>query len=280
MFYRWLPLAAVMLVFFCAALLSLPVAAQNAGGIYQPVQTTPQDLAVIAEGQVVEVVKPDLIRLDNDRLYVIDNIRVPVLYSDAALTWLDQTLLNRPVVLRANPTIGPGGKDRMGNQTAHIVRKEDNLWIQQAMVAEGLAWADSTRTNRDLAVPLLQTEETARSGQKGFWSAPGMLPRLADKIGAERDAFMVVEGRVMNTADKKKIFFINFGEDWKTDFTLALRAENVASFPEGFTVASLQGKNIRMRGWVSERNGPMMDLTHAEQIEILEPTTGPAAATP
>jgi hypothetical protein len=28
-------------------------------------------------------------------------------------------------------------------------------------------------------------------------------------------------------------------------------------------------KHIRVRGWVSEQNGPMMEVTHPEQIEIL-----------
>ena len=30
-----------------------------------------------------------------------------------------------------------------------------------------------------------------------------------------------------------------------------------------------EGKRVRVRGWIDERNGPAMDLTHPEQVELL-----------
>jgi hypothetical protein len=131
-------------------------------------------------------------------------------------------------------------------------------------------WADSTRTNRDLIVPLLAAEDAARQSGAGFWAAPGMAPRDAGKIGAARDAFMIIEGEVVTTADKRDTLFVNFGDDWKTDFTLALRQEYVRNFGPGLDIASWQGRRLRVRGWVSERNGPAIELTHPEQIEWLD----------
>ena len=32
---------------------------------------------------------------------------------------------------------------------------------------------------------------------------------------------------------------------------------------------SLQGKRIRVRGWLKSFNGPMINATHPEQIEVL-----------
>jgi len=32
----------------------------------------------------------------------------------------------------------------------------------------------------------------------------------------------------------------------------------------------LEGRRVRVRGWIYERNGPTMDLTHPEQVEMLD----------
>jgi micrococcal nuclease len=36
---------------------------------------------------------------------------------------------------------------------------------------------------------------------------------------------------------------------------------------EGIDVAAYQGRRIRVRGWVESWNGPMIEITHPEQIE-------------
>ena len=36
-----------------------------------------------------------------------------------------------------------------------------------------------------------------------------------------------------------------------------------------FDIESLAGLRIRVRGWIKSFNGPMIDATHPEQIEVL-----------
>jgi len=38
---------------------------------------------------------------------------------------------------------------------------------------------------------------------------------------------------------------------------------------QGIDVRAFAGKRLRVRGWIEWRNGPMVRLTHAEQIEVL-----------
>jgi hypothetical protein len=42
------------------------------------------------------------------------------------------------------------------------------------------------------------------------------------------------------------------------------------------------GKRVRVRGWIEWRNGPMIEVSHAEQVEVLPsaPATGTAPAAP
>lgn len=247
--------------------MALPARAQ---ALAEATQLPPQKLQIIGQGVVSEILKPDLIRLDTGAIFVLDNIRVPALYADQALAWLDANLLSKHVVLYASPDLGDAARDRMGNSFAHGVISGDTArWVQGEMVANGLAWADSTATNRSLITELLALEDKARTASLGFWSSPGMAVRKIEDIGTARNQFMVVTGSAVETADKKSVFFANYGKDWKTDFTLSLTKQNSRNFPSGFHMDMLKDKPVRVRGWVFEKNGPMIELTHPEQIEFL-----------
>jgi micrococcal nuclease len=39
---------------------------------------------------------------------------------------------------------------------------------------------------------------------------------------------------------------------------------------EGIDPTSWNGKTVRVRGWLTLLNGPEIELTHAEQIEVLD----------
>jgi hypothetical protein len=65
--------------------------------------------------------------------------------------------------------------------------------------------------------------------------------------------------------------YLNFGADYKTDFTLSFSRESLRSLQErGVDFKSLQGVRVRARGWLRWFNGPLIDVTHPEQIEVLE----------
>ena len=64
--------------------------------------------------------------------------------------------------------------------------------------------------------------------------------------------------------------YLNFARDWKSDFTVSVARKDVSAFTaEGIDLKALAGKRVRVRGWVIWRNGPMIEATHPEQIELL-----------
>lgn len=264
-----------ILAVFALMLLS-PLPARAAG--YTPVQTDLTALQQVGEGTVTEILRPDMLRVDDARVFVIDDIRVPPLFSDDAIQYLTAHVLHKKVRLLANANIGAGARDRMGNPLAHVQLADDGGWLQAAMVGDGIAWADSTASNRDLIVPLQKIEDVARAMGKGFWAKPGMAVRTPDTLAGAADSFQIVQGKVLNVADKDDVLFANFGPDWKTDFTIRILKSDFANFPPGFRIEGLKGKTVRVRGWVVERNGPAIDVTHAEQIEILPDDAGVTSA--
>ena len=65
--------------------------------------------------------------------------------------------------------------------------------------------------------------------------------------------------------------YLNFGNDWKTDFTVTLGPMARRLFKKaGIEPLSLEGKRIRARGWLKKRNGPMIEASHPEQIEVIK----------
>ena len=65
--------------------------------------------------------------------------------------------------------------------------------------------------------------------------------------------------------------FLNFGDNWRTDFTIRLDRRIARQFRRaGLTADSYDGRRVRVRGWLKNWNGPMIEASHPEQIEILE----------
>jgi hypothetical protein len=67
------------------------------------------------------------------------------------------------------------------------------------------------------------------------------------------------------------MIYLNFGTDWKSDFTLEIdRAGQSALRKAKISPLKLEGQSIRVRGQVFFRNGPAMQISHGEQIELQE----------
>ncbi len=65
--------------------------------------------------------------------------------------------------------------------------------------------------------------------------------------------------------------FLNFGADWRTDFTIsASRATRNRFEAAGVRLETLDGAVVRVRGWLQEENGPMIILTHPAQLDIID----------
>ena len=89
-----------------------------------------------------------------------------------------------------------------------------------------------------------------------------------DAIGS---GFQLVEGRVLDVARIGDRVYLNFGPDWRTDFTAEV--SRLAGINEGGTnmpVTALNGRMVRLRGIVRRYAGPFMTIAHFDQVEILD----------
>jgi endonuclease YncB( thermonuclease family) len=237
----------------------------------------PAGLAEDGTGRVVEVIDGDTVRLDDGVEVRLVGLQAPKLplgrpdfpvwpLAEEARAALETLLLGESV------TLAYGGRriDRHGRRLAHLFLA-DGTWVQAAVLSVGMARVYSFADNRAAVPDLLAFEGAARAAGRGIWADPWYAIRDVDGIEADLDSFQLVEGRVVSVARVGSRAYLNFGTDWKTDFTLTLDAGALATFDaEGFAVEALEGRRIRSRGWVEYFNGPMIEITHPEQIEVLD----------
>lgn len=185
---------------------------------------------------------------------------------------LEDRLLGKEVRLR----IGARERDRYGRLLTHVFVGEGDeaVWMQEALIRDGLAMAYSFADNRACADELQAVERTAREAGAGFWEQGVFRVREAGDVESLDGliySFQIVEGRVHDVAESRGRIYINFGEDWRTDFTATVAPSDRESF-QGSDVGlpELEGRVIRVRGWLERRNGPMIEVTHPEQIEVLD----------
>ena len=229
-------------------------------------------LEIVEHAKVTEVIDGDTVRLADHRQVRLVGTQAPKLslgrkhfidwpLGDESKAALEKLALGKAVGL------GYGGLkiDRNGRTLAHLYAGD--VWIQGAMIAAGMArvytWAD----NRSCIDELLAREREARSASRGIWALPYYRIRKADELASEIDTFQLVEGQVVSAAEVRDRVFLNFGRDYKTDFTLTIAPDHLKLF--GYDPRTLAGKTIRVRGWIVLLNGPEIEATHPEQIEIL-----------
>lgn len=226
---------------------------------------------------VVAVIDGDTLVLDDASQVRLVGIQAPKLplgragfvawpLAEDAKAALERLALHRRVTLRY------GGRrlDRHGRRLAHLFR-DDGLWLQGALISAGMARVYSFADNRARIAGLLALESAARAAGRGLWRNRFYRVRTVDQLDNAIDSFQLVEGRVVAADQVRGRIYWNFGPDWRTDFTVTVAPADRARF-ESSTVSpsALVGRRVRVRGWIKRYNGPMIEATHPEQIELLD----------
>jgi len=234
-------------------------------------------------GTVTSVVDGDTVILDSGQQVRLIGTQAPKLplgragfptwpLADTARSALERLVLGKQARLR----YGGGQVDRYGRALAHLFVADGDggeIWAQQAMIEAGLARVYSFPDNRACLPALLASEGHARVMRLGIWADPYYTVRRADRpdaLLALTGRYELVEGRVLVADESRGRVFLNFGRLWKEDFTVVMDERAARLFSAGgLDPLRLQGALVRVRGWVDERDGPRIEVTHPEQIEVL-----------
>ena len=159
--------------------------------------------------------------------------------------------------------------DRYGRLIVHLF--VGTRWVQGALVSAGHVRVRSYAGNRLRIAELLAREARARRGGLGLWAYARYAVRTPETVRRDPESWQIVEGRVRAVAAYRDVTYLNFGANWRTDFTVRIGAAARRLFrAAGIDPKALEGRAIRVRGWVRRRNGPLIVATHPEQIERLQ----------
>lgn len=233
------------------------------------------------KGVVASVTDGDTVLLDNGLVVRLIGTQAPKLplgredfavwpKADEAKARLEALVLGKGIEVR----YGGETLDRHDRVLGQIyVTSARELWVQRQMVADGMARVYSFPDNRSCLAQLLAAETSARTMKLGIWGHPYYTVRRADRPAAivERAGqYELVEGRVLLAEKSGGRVFLNFGRYWKEDFTAVIDSRALGLFVDsGLDPLALEGALVRIRGWVDDRDGPRIEVTHPEQIEVL-----------
>ncbi|MHC8508220.1 MAG: thermonuclease family protein [Rhodospirillales bacterium] len=263
-------------VLFCALVLARPGSAEDSPAGLPPGATLlgAAEVIEIVDGDTV-LIRPPVNGLSEVRLTGLQAPKLalgragfkewPLAHESKAA--LAELVLGRRVKIFS----GGASRDRHGRALAHLAREDDGLWVQGEMLRRGWARVYTFADNRWAAADMLRLEAAARTARAGVWAHPFYAVRAHYDLKGHEGAFQLVEGRVQAAETVKGRTYLNFGADWRTDFTVYIESRNRKVFKQaGFDAAAMIGVWVRARGWLHIKNGYAVRATHPEQIEILD----------
>ena len=224
----------------------------------------------ISGAQLLRVEKNGSVILSDGRAIYLEGIRLPGAdrspppFADKALGTLASMLAKAPLTLTALPP----KEDRYDRVRGQLFA--GGAWVQAALLKAGLARVSIAPDRTECASELFAAEAQGRAARAGIWSLPAFAIRTPQTLGHDIGTFQIVQGKVLNAGLKNGRAYLNFGADWRSDFTVVVAPEDMANFRRiGVDPRSYAGQTIRVRGLVQYLNGPEIEVANPQAIEVI-----------
>lgn len=204
------------------------------------------------------------------RLAGIELPSAPNTPEQSAVSSLRGLIAGRTITLRARAE----STDRYGRLIAFaFIEGIEGRSLQEELVLRGQALVSPRISDPECYKRLRAAEQSARARKLGLWAAPGHNLRAATNLASlrtELGRFAIVEGRVLSVREARAMIYLNFGRRWDEDFTVAIKKRNEPLFLAALRdLKRLEGRVVRIRGWLEARGGPWIEADHPNQIEIV-----------
>nr|CRH07937.1 Putative staphylococcal nuclease (SNase-like) [Candidatus Magnetococcus massalia] len=166
-----------------------------------------------------------------------------------------------------------GGQDRdVFKRPLRYIELQDGRDVGEELLKQGLALVYVGK-GFSRSARYFKAEMRARSDKLGVWSEknPHWLVKQKAAIHHVGD-FRIVQGRVKAAAKVGSWIYLNYGKDYKKDFTVSIKIRDwkkhfrkVYKDPQ-----QLVGQRIEVRGRIGLRNGAMIRARHPDQIQKME----------
>lgn len=259
--------AMVRAAFLCifVALVASPAGARPACA--PPAEISDLAITRVEQNGVLVATDGRAVKMEGVRLPAGAQDRAPASWADAAISALHDLAYGHLVTVTAKAP----KQDRYDRVRGQIFVTDDGeVWLQLALLRMGLARVSISPDRRECVKELYAAEADARARHVGIWTAPAYAVRQAASVPAgDLGTFQIVEGKVVNASVKSRAY-LNFGADWKRDFTATIAPGDMKTFRAvNIDPASYAGKTLRVRGIVEWHGGPEIEIASPDDIEVL-----------
>ena len=220
------------------------------------------------EGRVATVVDARNLRLEDGREIRLAGIERGGTDRPGGRAALSALVGGREVTLHGDDDT----PDRYGRQGAFVFVTGSEHSVQSELLRRGEAVAAVDISEKNCAAALAAAERAARDAKLGIWAETTAI-KNAESPGDILSAighFTVVEGKVLSVRQAGAITYLNFGRNWTRDFAATISRRIIPAFESAnLGPKSLENRRIRVRGVVSSRGGPRIELLRVGQIEVL-----------
>ncbi len=231
-----------------------------------------------SDASVAAVPDGDTLQLADGRVITLAGVEAPQPPLDQAtdVPWppaaaakdvLEQVVGGRAVSV----SLAAGEPDRYGRWRAQVF--VDGAWVQERLVAAGWARVHPYPTDPPCVFSLLESEQTARQANLGLWATGPykVLDALGASLERRNGLYELVEGRVRSVGHGRTMIFLDFGYDYRRDFTIMVPAKVAERFEAaGVPLDGLKGRPVRVRGVIEESGGPAIRVYDPAEIEVLD----------
>lgn len=226
---------------------------------------------------VDQVIDPLRIRLQDGRIIQLTGLEIPGLEASdpgdqatQTFEWLKKTVEKKQVTFYQTKHESEGRRNRMGHYLGHIETREDKIWIQGAYLLNGWAHVQPSPLHTEMATQMLNLQSRAMENKRGLWAEEKQAVLNPDNATEKMNSWAIVEGKIVKTAMSNNTVYLNFGDDWRKDFTIGVEPEIRRQLSKKqISAIDLQGRHIRVYGWIESYNGPFIKLSNAAWLEIL-----------
>jgi hypothetical protein len=165
--------------------------------------------------------------------------------------------------------------DRWGRRAGRIVLIDESppLSLAWAIVDAGLGVVDIGEDEALCDKALLADEARARAARIGLWARDDHGPigaTDAEGLKARDGRFVVVEGRIRGVGERRFRTYLNFGPPGSGALSVTIPKEVWRIFAgRGTSADVLRGRQVRLRGMIEVRRGPMIEITSADLVEVI-----------
>lgn len=228
--------------------------------------------------KVSEVIDGDTVRLSNGKLLRYIGIDTPEIrikkendfvYSPQPFS-LKAKEYNRKLVENkiVEVEFDVEKKDRYGRLLGYCF--VNGVFVNAKLIEEGYAVLYTYPPNVKYVDLFVKLQKKAREEENGLWGGFAAINHADAHLYINQ--IRTVRGRVLNIYKSSKCILLNFGRDWRTDFTAVIFNNSLNFFYEkGIDpLVFYKGKLIEVSGRIREYNGPEIIVNAPYEIVITD----------